>query len=61
MALTAYICVPDAHAALDWYASALGAHTTVEPVVMDDARVGHCAFALPGGGDPSTGSLSVRA
>lgn len=44
--LTPYLCVSDAHAAMDWYATALGAEATGEPIVMDDGRVGHCELAV---------------
>ena len=46
--LTPYICVADARAAIDWYAEALGAEVTYEPIVMDDGRVGHCELTVAG-------------
>ena len=48
MALTPYICTPDARAALAWYAEAFGAVTTFEPMIMDDGRVGHSEFEVAG-------------
>jgi PhnB protein len=45
-ALTPYICVADSRAAITWYADALGAEVVVEPIVMDDGRVGHCELAV---------------
>ena len=45
-ALTPYICVADSKAAITWYADALGAEVVVEPIVMDDGRVGHCELAV---------------
>lgn len=44
--LTPYLCVADARAAIEWYAAALGAEVTYEPVIMDDGRVGHCELAI---------------
>jgi hypothetical protein len=44
--LTPYLCVADARAAIEWYAAALGAEVTYEPIVMDDGRVGHCELAI---------------
>ncbi len=46
--LTPYICVADSRAAIEWYVAALGAEVTVEPIVMDDGRVGHCELAIGG-------------
>ncbi|WP_148615690.1 VOC family protein [Nocardioides rubriscoriae] len=46
--LTPYLCVPDSRAAIEWYAAALGAEVTYEPIVMDDGRVGHCELAVDG-------------
>jgi uncharacterized glyoxalase superfamily protein PhnB len=40
-ALTPYLAVSDARAAIDWYARVLGAEVTYEPIVMPDGRVGH--------------------
>ena len=44
--LTPYLCVADARAAIDWYTETLGAEVTVDPIVMDDGRVGHCELAI---------------
>ncbi len=46
--LTPYICVADARAAIKWYADALGAEVTYEPIVMDDGRIGHCELTVDG-------------
>jgi uncharacterized glyoxalase superfamily protein PhnB len=46
--LTPYLCVPDAQAAIAWYAEALGATVVVEPIVMDDGAVGHVELAVDG-------------
>jgi uncharacterized glyoxalase superfamily protein PhnB len=46
--LTPYICVSDARTAMTWYASVLGAEVTVEPIVMDDGRIGHVQLAIDG-------------
>jgi len=48
MALTPYICVSNTDAALAWYAKAFGAETTVEPIVMDDGKVGHAEMEVFG-------------
>lgn len=44
--LTPYLCVADARAAVTWYAAALGAEVTYDPVVMDDGRIGHVELAV---------------
>lgn len=46
--LTPYLCVGDARAAMEWYADVLGAEVTVEPVVMDDGRIGHVEMSADG-------------
>ena len=46
--LTPYLCVADARAAITWYADALGAEVTYEPIVMDDGRIGHCELTVGG-------------
>ena len=48
--LTPYLAVRDARAAIDWYAAALGAEVTFEPVVMPDGTVGHVELAVGGAG-----------
>ena len=47
--LTPYICVADARRAIDWYVDVLGAEVVVEPIVMDDGRIGHVELAVGGG------------
>jgi uncharacterized glyoxalase superfamily protein PhnB len=47
-ALTPYLAVEDAPAALDWYAEHLGAEPVGEPIVMPDGRVGHAEMRLSG-------------
>ncbi len=49
MSITAYICVADARAAIDWYVTALGATVTFEPVIMNDGRVGHVELDIGDG------------
>jgi len=46
--LTPYLSVDDARAAIDWYATALGAVVTHPPIVMPDGRVGHAELELHG-------------
>lgn len=46
--LTPYLVVADARAAVEWYAAALGAEVTYDPVVMPDGRVGHVELAVGG-------------
>ncbi|MDZ5663979.1 VOC family protein [Nocardioides sp. S-58] len=47
--LTPYLCVTDARRAIDWYVDVLGAEVVLEPIVMDDGRVGHVELAVGGG------------
>ncbi|MCW2738529.1 VOC family protein [Nocardioides sp.] len=47
--LTPYICVANARRAIDWYVDVLGAEVAMEPIVMDDGRVGHVELAVGGG------------
>ena len=44
--LAPYLCVADARAAIDWYRRVLGARIVMEPIVMDDGRVGHVELAV---------------
>jgi uncharacterized glyoxalase superfamily protein PhnB len=46
--LTPYLAVADARAAIDWYAAALGAVVTYEPIVMPDGRIGHVELEVAG-------------
>src|SRR6478752_336836 len=46
--LTPYICVAGSRTAIEWYREHLGAELTVEPIVMDDGRVGHCELDVDG-------------
>ena len=46
--LTPYLSVPDARAAIDWYAQVLGAVVTYEPIVMPDGRIGHVELDADG-------------
>lgn len=43
-----YLCTRDARAAVDWYVEAMGAAVTVEPIVMDDGRIGHVELSFGG-------------
>ncbi|GAA3535790.1 VOC family protein [Amycolatopsis ultiminotia] len=45
-ALTPYIAVTDARAALDFYVEVFGARRRSEPIVMDDGRIGHAELAI---------------
>lgn len=47
--LTPYLCVADARAAIQWYVDVLGADVVLDPIVMDDGRVGHVELAVGGG------------
>ncbi len=47
-AVTPYLAVAGARAAIDWYGQAFGARLTGEPVVMPDGRVGHCELEISG-------------
>jgi predicted enzyme related to lactoylglutathione lyase len=46
--LTAHLAVPDAAAALDFYADVFGGVRRGEPIVMPDGRIGHAEIALGG-------------
>ncbi|GAA1725011.1 VOC family protein [Aeromicrobium alkaliterrae] len=46
--LTPYLCVADARAAIDWYVAVLGAEVVMDPILMDDGRVGHCELEVAG-------------
>ncbi len=45
-ALTPYLVVTDARAALDFYVEVFGARRRAEPIVMDDGRVGHAELDI---------------
>lgn len=47
-ALTPYLAVSDARAALDFYVEVFGAVRRGEPVVMDDGRIGHAELEIGG-------------
>jgi uncharacterized glyoxalase superfamily protein PhnB len=47
--LTPYICVADARRAIDWYVDVLGAEVVLEPILMDDGRIGHVELSVGGG------------
>ena len=49
MALTPYLAVADARAALAWYAAAYGAVVSHPPIVMPDGRIGHVELQVFGG------------
>ncbi len=46
--LTPYLAVADARAAIAWYADALGAVVSVDPIVMPDGRIGHVELDIAG-------------
>lgn len=47
-AIIPYVCVSDTRAALAWYVEVFGAEVSVEPIVMDDGRVGHAEVTVRG-------------
>ncbi len=47
-ALTPYLAVADARAAIDWYVDVLGARQVGEPIVMPDDKIGHAELELAG-------------
>jgi predicted enzyme related to lactoylglutathione lyase len=47
-AITPYLAVAGARAAIDWYGRAFGARVAREPVVMPDGRVGHSELEISG-------------
>ncbi len=47
--LTPYLCVADARRAIEWYVEVLGAEVVLDPIVMDDGRIGHVELAVGGG------------
>ncbi|MEA2686758.1 MAG: hypothetical protein QOE93_1953 [Actinomycetota bacterium] len=48
MALTPYLAVADARAALDWYADVFGARLRGQPIEMPDGRIGHAELDFGG-------------
>jgi uncharacterized glyoxalase superfamily protein PhnB len=46
--LTPYLAVADARRAIEWYASALGAVVTSDPIEMPDGRIGHVEMEING-------------
>jgi PhnB protein len=46
--LTPYLAVSDCRAAIAWYAEALDAVVTREPIEMADGRIGHVELAVDG-------------
>ncbi|HXW78150.1 MAG TPA: VOC family protein [Acidimicrobiales bacterium] len=47
-AITPYLAVAGASAAIVWYEEAFGAHLLYDPVVMPDGRIGHAELELAG-------------
>jgi uncharacterized glyoxalase superfamily protein PhnB len=47
-ALTPYLAVDDARAAIRWYEDVLDAGVEGEPIVMPDGRIGHVELAVVG-------------
>jgi uncharacterized glyoxalase superfamily protein PhnB len=45
-ALTPYLAVPDARAALDFYVEVFDAVRRSDPIVMEDGRIGHAELAI---------------
>ncbi|MFC5288402.1 VOC family protein [Actinokineospora guangxiensis] len=48
-AISPYIIVADARAAIDWYATVFAGHLRGEPYVMDDGRIGHAEIGVGDG------------
>lgn len=46
--ITPYVCVADARAAIDWYCRIFAGRVTIEPIVMEDGKVGHAELILGG-------------
>jgi PhnB protein len=46
--LTPYLAVADARRAIEWYAAALGAVVTFDPIEMPDGRIGHVEMEIDG-------------
>jgi uncharacterized glyoxalase superfamily protein PhnB len=46
--LTPYLSLPDARAAMRWYADVLGAVVTYDPIEMPDGRIGHAEMEIGG-------------
>ncbi len=44
--LTPHLCVSDTREAIEWYATALGARLTHEPIIMPDGRIGHAEITF---------------
>jgi uncharacterized glyoxalase superfamily protein PhnB len=47
-ALTPYLAVGDARAALEWYCAEIGAELVGEPIEMPDGRIGHAELRIRG-------------
>ena len=45
-AVTPYLCVDGAAAAIEWYGEHFDARVVMEPLVMDDGRIGHVELAI---------------
>jgi PhnB protein len=45
-AVTPYLAVSDARAAIEWYKQIFGAVDVSEPIIMDDGRVGHAEIEI---------------
>jgi uncharacterized glyoxalase superfamily protein PhnB len=45
-AITPYLAVDDARAAMAWYQEVFDATLEGEPIVMDDGRIGHCELRI---------------
>lgn len=48
-AITPYICVNDARAAIEWYGNVFGATPRGEPYIMPDGSIGHAEVAVGDG------------
>ena len=45
-AVTPYLCVDGAAMAIEWYREHFGARVVMDPLVMDDGRIGHVEIAI---------------
>ena len=44
--VTAYLAVPDARRAIDWYGEVWGARSTMDPIVMPNGKIGHAELRI---------------
>ena len=44
--ITAYLSVPDARRAIEWYSDVWGARSTMDPIVMPNGKIGHAQLRI---------------